>query len=83
MNETSKDLLNYDDEGKPIMPGGINVLTILTIIWCSISAILILCTPMINKWLLGAMDKAATSGQEISAKTFSRYGKIESCYRIG
>jgi len=80
--QTTKDLLEYDDQGKAIMPSGINVLTILTFIWCSISAILILCTPMINKWLLGTMDKTVASGQELSAKRLADMEKARAAIEL-
>ena len=32
--DTTKDLLNYDEQGKPKLPSGLNVLTILTFIGC-------------------------------------------------
>ncbi len=35
-NDTTKDLLNYDAPSKTALPGGLNVLTILTFIWCAI-----------------------------------------------
>ncbi len=66
--ETPNDLLTFDEQGKPQMPSGLNVLTILTFIGCSIFGLLTLATPMLNKFLLGIMDKAASSGQELSAK---------------
>jgi len=65
--ETTKDLLEYDDQGKAIMPTGLNVLTILTFIGCAIGGLFTLFTPMINKFLLSAMEKAASGGQEIPA----------------
>jgi hypothetical protein len=73
--ETTKDLLTYDDQGKAIIPSGLNVLTILTFIWCAILGLLTLCTPIINKWLLGQIDKAANSGQEIPAKRLAEMEK--------
>ncbi len=65
--ETTKDLLEYDDQGKAIMPTGLNVLTILTFIGCAIGGLFTLFTPMINKFLLSAMEKATSGGQEIPA----------------
>src|SRR3982750_4839752 len=64
--DTTKDLLQYDDNGKAILPSGLNVLTILTFIGCAIFGLLTLCTPLINKFLLNWREKAASSGQEIS-----------------
>jgi len=66
--ETTKDLLSYDEQGKVKMPSGLNVLTILTFIGCAIFGLLTLLTPFINKFLKGFMDKAASSGQDLSAK---------------
>ena len=73
--DTSKDLLEYDDGGKAILPSGLNVLTILTFIGCSIFGLLTLCTPLINKFLLGLMDKAASSGQDIPASKLAEMEK--------
>jgi hypothetical protein len=76
MNEdTTKDLLNYDEQGKAKIPGGLNVLTILTFIGCAIFGLLTLLTPVINKFLKGIMDKAASSGQELSAKQLAEIEK--------
>lgn len=60
--------LDFTEEGKPVLPSTLNVLTILTFTWCAISALLIIATPAINKFFMGLMDKALTSGQEMSAK---------------
>lgn len=50
------------------IPKGLNILTILTFIGCSVFGILILCSPMINKFFLGMISKAETSGKEFTAK---------------
>jgi hypothetical protein len=68
-NDTANDLLNYDDtREQKKLPSGLNVLTILTFIGCTIFGLFTLLSPVINKFLLGIMDKAASSGQELSAK---------------
>lgn len=64
----TEDVLNFDQNAKPKLPSGLNVLTILTIIGCSVFGLLTLFTPMINKLLLSFMDKATESGRELSAK---------------
>lgn len=66
--DTSKDLLNYDDQGKVKIPGGLNVLTILTFIGCAVFGLFTLLTPVINKFFKDLMDKAASSGKELSTK---------------
>jgi hypothetical protein len=66
--DTTKDLLNYDDQGKAKIPGGLNVLTILTFIGCAVFGLLTLLTPVINKFFKDLMDKAASSGKELSTK---------------
>jgi len=71
----SKDLLEYDDQGKAKLPTGINVLTILTFIGCAVFGLLTLCTPIINKWMLGFMDKALNSGQDLSAAKLAEIQK--------
>jgi len=73
--DTTTDLLNYDDNGKAVMPSGLNVLTILTFIGCAIFGLLTLATPVINKFLLGMMDKAVKSGQDISPKRLAEMEK--------
>lgn len=65
--DTAKDLLQYED-GKPKLPSGLNVLTILTFIGCSIFGLLTLFTPAINSFFSKALEKAASSGKEFSAK---------------
>ena len=66
--DNTTDVLNYDENSKAKLPSGLNVLTILTIIGCSIFGILILLTPVINKFFTNLMDKAVSSGQELSTK---------------
>jgi uncharacterized membrane protein len=73
--ETTKDLLTYDEQGKAKIPGGLNVLTILTFIGCAIFGLLTLLTPVINKFFKGFMDKAVNSGQELSAKQLAEIEK--------
>ena len=53
--------------GKPKLPSGINVLTILTFIGCGIGLIFTACLPMFYKFSLKWMDKA-TANEDISAK---------------
>ncbi len=66
--DTTADVLNFNQNAKPKLPTGLNVLTILTFIGCAVFGLLTLLMPMINKWLLGFMDKAVNSGQELSTK---------------
>jgi len=40
--DNTKDLLEYTEDGKAILPSGLNVLTILTFIGCSILGLLTL-----------------------------------------
>ncbi|MEJ7611577.1 MAG: hypothetical protein WKF88_10410 [Ferruginibacter sp.] len=64
----TNDNLNENDYQKPILPSGLNVLTILTFIGCAIGAIFTLITPWIMNFSIKMMDKAAASGDELSAK---------------
>jgi hypothetical protein len=70
MTETyaPSDKLELTEDGKPKLPSGINVLTILTFIGCGVGLLFSLLTPVISKFFLGFMDKAKTSGNELSAK---------------
>jgi hypothetical protein len=73
--ETANDLLTYDEQGQAKLPSGLNVLTILTFVGCAIFGLLTLFTPMINKFFLGMINKAASSGQELSAKQLAEMEK--------
>lgn len=59
---------NPPEVNKPKIPSGLNVLTILTFIGCGVFALLLLLSPAINKFMLNMMDKATSSGQELTAK---------------
>ncbi|MDB5280018.1 MAG: hypothetical protein JWR61_4973 [Ferruginibacter sp.] len=69
MNETNStsDVLDFAGE-KRELPSGLKTLTILTFIGCGLLLLYTLLAPMLNKFLLGIMDKAAGSGQEMTAK---------------
>ncbi|NOT92983.1 hypothetical protein [Ferruginibacter sp.] len=84
MNEdTTKDLLSYDEQGKAKMPGGLNVLTILTFIGCAISGLFTLLLPVIYKFSLNMMDKALSSGKEFSAKEMADMAKGRAAIELG
>jgi ABC-type spermidine/putrescine transport system permease subunit II len=69
------DQLNFPDDGKPVIPQGINVLTILTFIGSGIGFLFLLAAPMLYKFLSSMMDKALTSGAELSAKQMAEIEK--------
>lgn len=64
----SNDLLANTDVPVDTLPKGLNVLTILTFIGCGVFGIFTLLTPVITTFMLKIMDKASSSGQELSAK---------------
>ena len=66
------DVLNFDHNKISKLPTGLNVLTILTFIGCAVFGLITLLMPMIKKWLLGFMDKALSSGQELSTKELAK-----------
>ena len=66
MEETNPIQLNSD--GKQVIPSGINTLTILTFIGSGLSLVFVGLTPFLNKLFLGFMDKARSSGTELTAK---------------
>jgi len=69
MNDTNSTSNVVDFAGeKPDLPSGIKTLTILTFIGCAVGLVWTLASPMMSKFLLGMMDKAATSGQELTTK---------------
>jgi hypothetical protein len=65
---TTKDFLEYSEDGKAKLPSGLNVLTILTFVGCGIGLLFSILTPFLNKFFISAMDKAKASGTEMSAK---------------
>jgi len=66
MTETNPIELNSD--GKQVIPSGIKTLTILTFIGSGLSLVFVGLTPFLNKLFLGFMEKARTSGSELTAK---------------
>ena len=62
------DQSNFSEFDKPTLGSGLNVLTILTFIGSGISIIFSLASPAILKFSKSFMDKAATSGQELTSK---------------
>ncbi len=62
------DQSNFSELDKPTLSSSLNVLTILTFIGSGISIIFSLASPAILKFSKSFMDKAATSGQELSSK---------------
>lgn len=67
MTDTT-DFTTIRDNGEAKLPGGINVLTILTFIGSAIALIFSAAYPWINNFLKSIMDKAVSSGAEMSAK---------------
>lgn len=72
---SAQDLLNADESIIAKMPSGLNVLTILTFIGCSLFALLSLLLPLIYDFALNLISKAASSGKEFSAKELAEMEK--------
>ena len=70
MNDTNStsDVLEFAQGQKPALPSGLNILTILTFIGCGLGIIFVIATPALNKFFLSMMDKAQSSGQELTTK---------------
>ncbi len=83
MTPETTDVLNFDQNAKPKLPQGLNVLTILTFIGCAIFGLLTLLMPMIYKFMLGLMDKAASAGDELSAKEVAEMEKGRAVIELG
>lgn len=64
----SSTTVQLNTDGKPALPSGLNVLTILTFIGCGLGLLFVLLTPVMNKFFLGLMEKAQTSGRELTTK---------------
>jgi hypothetical protein len=80
--EITPDVLNADENIKPKLPTGLNVLTILTFIGCIIFGILTLLTPVIYKFFKGFMDKAVNSGADLSEKQLADIEKGRAAMEI-
>ncbi len=65
---------NFENDTKPPIPSSINVLTILTFIGSGIAFLFIAFMPALNKLMMGFMEKAAESGDDLSA---SKLAEIE------
>jgi hypothetical protein len=65
---THSNTVEFTEDGKPILPSAINTLTILTFIGSGLSFVFIVLTPFVNKFFAGFMDKARTSGADLTAK---------------
>jgi hypothetical protein len=72
--ENTSNNLNFDPQDsaneniKPKLPSGLNVLTILTFIGCAVFGIITLLMPVLYNFMKGFMDKAVSSGNELSEK---------------
>ena len=66
--KSSSDFLSADEGLQPQLSSGLNVLTILTFIGSGLGILFSLASPMIIKFSKSMMDKAVSSGQEMSAK---------------
>lgn len=71
----TEDKLEFSEDGKTKLPSGLNVLTILTFIGCGIGLLFALLTPVIIKFSLGMMQKAQSSGVELTSKELAEIEK--------
>ena len=77
------DPIEYDDQGKAKLPTGLNVLTILTFIGCAFWGLLTLFLPMLYNFGLRMIEKAKSSGQEISEKQMAEFEKSKATIESG
>lgn len=80
--DTTSDVLNFDQNAKPKLPSGLNVLTILTFIGCTVFGLVTLFLPMIYKFALSMMEKATSSGQELSSKQLADMEKSKAAMEL-
>jgi len=71
----SPNQVDFSRDEKPPLPSGINILTILTFVGSGIGLLMTLFLPMLYKFLLGMMDKAVASGQDIPADKLAEMQK--------
>lgn len=83
MNEaTTNDVLNYDAPVKTPLPSSLNVLTILTYIGCGILGLFTLLTPVILKFSKDMLEKATSSGQELTDKQMAEIQKGQAAMEL-
>lgn len=78
----SSPIISNNPNDKPTLPSTLNVLTILTFIGSGIGGIFVLLTPVINKFFLGFMDKAQSSGRELTAKELGDIEKAKNLMQL-
>jgi hypothetical protein len=74
INNETNDVLQDEALSRTALPQGLNILTILTIIWCCISALLTILMPWFIKFMNKMMDKAS-AGKDLSAKKLEEMEK--------
>jgi hypothetical protein len=77
----TNDVLKNEAFERDTLPQGLNILTILTIVWCSISGIITLLMPWFMKFMMNIMDKAA-EGKDLSAKKLEEMEKSRHAFEI-
>ncbi|GAB2834718.1 hypothetical protein [Ferruginibacter profundus] len=75
--DTANDLLNYDEHQNDVLPSGLNILTILTFIGCGLQILITAITPWLLNFSKNMMDKAESSGQELTAKQLEDFAKAK------
>jgi hypothetical protein len=83
MSQTTTEHLDFaTEQNKKKLPTGLNVLTILTFIACGIFGLVTLFTPAILKFSLSMMEKAASSGAELSTKQLADMEKSKAAIEL-
>ena len=77
-----RDKLDQSWEEKPALPSSINVLTILTFIGSGLGLVYLACMPMLNKLMLGFMEKATSSGEDIPASKLADIEQAKSMIEL-
>ncbi|MEJ7589716.1 MAG: hypothetical protein WKI04_19365 [Ferruginibacter sp.] len=83
MEDNYSSTIQLNEDGKPKLPSGLNVLTILTFIGCGLGLIFTLVLPMFYKFMLGMMDKTKSSGTEFTAKQLEEMEKGRAAIQLG
>ncbi len=77
----TNDMLQDEGLARTTLPQGLNILTILTIIWCSITGIFTILMPWFLKFMNKIMDKAA-AGKDLSAKKLEEMEKSRHAFDL-
>src|SRR5215207_2386388 len=80
--ETRTDDLLFNQEVNNPIPSGIKVLTILTFIGSAVGLLFVAFLPTINRFMLGVLEKASNSSDDLSATQLAEMERGKSALQL-